>query len=117
MKNSILSGWRNLFGRGQAEPETDKEPTHEERFRQIYQEELRRVKQNPEFVASIFAEDRIDRENRQREHEFYEKNVTDEEVDAAIKRHDRAGELIKMGNSYRPLTTERCHEEPDLGRD
>jgi hypothetical protein len=29
----------------------------------------------------------------------------------------RAEQLIEMGKSYRPLTAERCHDEPDLGRD
>jgi hypothetical protein len=103
MRNSILSGWQNLFGRGQAKPETNEEPTHEERFRQIYQEELRYVKQNPKFVAHIFAQDRIDQENRQREAEFAE-------------RQERTERLMQScGKNYAPvLESHRERDEPDL---
>ena len=106
MKNSILSGWQNLFGRGQAKPETNEEPTHEERFRQIYQEELQYVKQNPKFVARIFTEDRIRQENRQRENEFAE-------------RQERTERLMQScGKNYMPvLESYRERDEPDLEPD
>jgi hypothetical protein len=45
--------------------------------------------------------------------EKYDSTLVLNEMD----RRSRAEELIKMGKSYRPLTTERCHDEPDLGRD
>jgi hypothetical protein len=34
-----------------------------------------------------------------------------------MDRRLRAEQLIEMGKSYRPLTAERCPDEPDLDRD
>lgn len=106
MKNLILSGWRNLFGGGQGKPETSEEPTYEERYRQIYQDELRNVKQNPKLIAHIFTQDRIYQEERERENAFAE-------------RRERTERLIQScGKNYTPFhEPHRERDEPDLERD
>jgi hypothetical protein len=78
--------------------------------------------QTPKRVACCCDSDWEDQKIRWHESDIlktlYEQGMEERDsVPHEIKRRLRAEELIEMGKSYRPLTTERQPDAPDLDRD